>query len=288
MTRTIRIPAEGIELAATLHHAENRDGDIAVIVNSAMGMPRGFYSQFAEFLARSGIDTLTWDYRGVGESLNTSVRDTSAYLHDWGERDLPAVIEWMQQRYPEKRLVIIAHSVGGQIIGMTEKSNEADKLILIASQSGYWRLWSGWQQLRIGFIWHLIIPLVSTLCGYFPSRWFGLGVDLPNNVARQWARWGRDPGYLMGRHRRASADNFARIDRPLLSIWISDDDIASYAANRKMLEWYCNAHIERWDIAPRDLGVARIGHFRLFRESPGRKLWPRLVHWIRFGTPGSL
>src|SRR5690606_30863061 len=110
------------------------------------------------------------------------------------------------------------------------------------------------------------IPVIARLQKEFPSRWFGFQVNLPNGVAREWARWGRDPEYLMGEHRRAAADNYAAIDRPLLNVWISDDDIASRAANRKMLEWYPRAQITCRDLHPSDLGVERIGHYRLFRE----------------------
>lgn len=281
MIENTRIRAPGIALAATLYRDESAaPADAAVLFNSAMGMPRDFYAPLARFLAQHGIDALAWDYRGVGDSIDGSVANTSASIHDWGERDLPAVIDWLRERYPERRLVIIAHSVGGQILGMTPKTNLADSLVMIGSQSGYWRLWSGWQQLRIGFIWHVIIPFFSRMRGAFPSRWFGFQVDLPNGVAREWARWGRDPEYLMGRHRRASAVNYSAINRPILNAWISDDDIATHAANRKMLTWYSNAPVTNRDIHPDDFGVDRIGHYRLFRDSVGPKFWPELLEWI--------
>lgn len=275
------INAPGIAIAGSLFHDESAaPSDTVVLLNSAMGMPRDFYAPLARFLAQQGIDTLAWDYRGVGDSINGSVANTSATIHDWGERDLPAVIDWLRAHYPERQLAIIAHSVGGQILGMTPKTNLAECIVLIGSQSGYWRLWSGWQQLRIGFIWHFVIPVVSRVRGVFPSRWFGFKVDLPNGVAREWARWGRDPEYLMGKHRRASADNYVLIDRPILNVWISDDDIASFAANRKMLGWYPNARITNLDVKPSDLGVDRIGHFRLFRETVGPGFWPKLLEWL--------
>lgn len=281
MNNEILIPAPDTELAATLYSDPLvLPAGTVVLLNSAMGMPRNFYRPFAEFLASEGIETLTWDYRGINDSLQGALRESDATIHDWGEQDLPAVIEWMQQRFPRRHLVIIAHSVGGQILGMTPKTNAAARIVMIASQSGYWRLWSGWQQLRIGFLWNVVIPLVSRVSGYFPARWFGLGVNLPNGVAREWARWGRDPDYLMSEHRRASSANYAALGRPLLNIWISDDNIASYAANRRMLTWYPKAVVTNWNIRPEDLGVRRIGHFRLFRGTVGAKFWPRLLAWI--------
>lgn len=281
MKTDIRITADDASLAATLYHdASATSADTVVILNSAMGTPRDFYSPFAEYFAGKGVDVLCWDYRGVGDSLQGSIENSSACIHDWGERDLPAVIEWMHVRYPQRRLVLIAHSVGGQIIGMAANAERIERFVLIGSQSGYWRLWSGWQQLRIALIWHIVIPLVSRLYGYFPARFFGLGVHLPNSVVRQWARWGRDPHYLMGRHRRPSAANYTRIHQRMLNVWVSDDEIASLAANRRMLSWYPNADTRNWNIVPAELGVERIGHFRLFRETVGARFWPRLLEWL--------
>lgn len=281
MMENLRIPADGIELAASLYHDENATAsDTVVLLNGALGKSRDFYAPMMQFLAASGIDGVCWDYRGAGDSLNGSVADTQAAVHDWGERDLPVMIDWLRARYPGRRLVIIAHSIGGQIIGMTPRSNLAAGIVLIGSQSGYWRLWSGWERLRIGFLWHVVIPFVSRLHDEFPARWFGFEANLPNAVVCEWARWGRDPEYLMGRHRRASADNYAGIDRPILNVWIGDDDMAPHAANRRMLGWYPNARITNLDLRPADLGVDRIGHFRLFRESVGPKFWPKLLEWL--------
>lgn len=278
IAESVNIPVDNAQLAATLQrNPDVRPSAHVVVINSAMGMPRQFYAPFAQFLADQGIDTLSWDYRGTGDSRGSN---EDVHIHDWGERDLPAVIGWMRSRYPERRLAIVAHSVGGQILGMTPQTNRAHSLVLIASQSGYWRLWSGRQQLRIALLWYLVIPVFSRLFKRFPGHWFGLDIDLPKGVLRQWAQWGRDPDYLMGQHRRPSASNYVRIDRPLLNVWISDDEIASFAANREMLSWYPNAQIEHWDIEPRELGVERVGHFRLFRETVGPRFWPRLVEWI--------
>src|SRR5690606_26621905 len=104
MIETVNVPAPGITLAGSLH----RDGNVAaagtvVLINSAMGMPRGFYTPLANFLAGEGIDTLTWDYRGIGDSVKGSVKNTPSSIHDWGEQDLPAMIDWLRARYPQRR-----------------------------------------------------------------------------------------------------------------------------------------------------------------------------------------
>lgn len=281
MKTELEIRLDNVALAATLHRdAAAMPADAVMLVNSAIGTRRSFYEPFAAFFAAHGIDVVTWDYRGVGDSLNGRIEDTPATIRDWGERDLPAMIDFVRERYPDRRLILAAHSVGGQIVGMTPKAQLAERIVLIGSQSGYWRLWSGWQQLRIGFIWHVVIPLMSRFGARFPASRFGMDVDLPAGVVREWARWGRNPDYLMGGHPHPPRNHYAEIDCPLLNIWISDDEIASYAANRKLLTWYRQARICNWNLRPADLGVDRIGHYRLFRETVGPKFWPRLLDWL--------
>ncbi|MCG8433390.1 MAG: alpha/beta fold hydrolase [Gammaproteobacteria bacterium] len=269
---------DGATLAASLFDA---DGEVVAVFNCAMGVKRGFYEAFAQYLAENGITALVWEYRGVGDSAPERLSGYNAHIHDWGETDLTAVIHWAKEHYPQKKLVIIGHSMGGQLIGMSPQSKNADAIVIIASQSGYWGHWRGFQRWRIFIFWHFLIPVLSRFLGYFPAQLFGAQARLPAGAARQWARWGRDPEYLQGKHARASAVNYGKIDSPLLSIWISDDDISPHAANRAMLGWYKNAHIETIELHAADIGEQRIGHFGWFRKQLGEKTWPPVIDWLR-------
>src|SRR5438270_10059865 len=70
------IPAlDHVPLAGTLTEAHPPMRG-AVLIGSAMGVPRGFYGAFADYLAEGGLTALRFDYRGIGGSLRGAVTPT--------------------------------------------------------------------------------------------------------------------------------------------------------------------------------------------------------------------
>lgn len=269
--------ADGYRLAATLH---GPDGARRVAVLSpAMAVPRRFYSDFAQALAEQGIATLVYDYRGMGGSRPERLRGAPFELAHWGELDLDAAIGWVRSGLAPERLYLIGHSVGGQIVGLAPQARHADALLSVAAQSGWWGHWSGSGKLGMFLLWHAAIPLLARSFGLFPAR-LVLGQDLPAGVARQWARWGRDPAYLRGRHAPASASNFDAIRAPLLAIGIARDGFAPRPAIESMLAWFPNARSELREVGFRDARGRRLDHFSWFKPEVGAPFWRECVDWL--------
>jgi predicted alpha/beta hydrolase len=210
-----------------------------------------------------------------------------ATIEDWGTHDADAVLGWARERYAGLPLVVMGHSMGGQIMGMAYRSIHAEALITVATQSAYWRFYRGLFGLYVAWMWWVQIPLLTRLLGYYPGRRLGLGMDLPAGVARQWARWGRDPKYLAGRHPARTLASYAEIDQPMLSVWIADDEVAPREAHDAMVDLYENADHHRFTLDPRDLGLKKIGHFGFFRPHVGNLAWPKLLLWIERVTGKS-
>src|SRR5688572_30187748 len=101
-----------------------------------MSVPRRYYDAFAQYAASEGFCVLVFDYRGFGES-----RKPDARMTDWGVLDLPAAINFMKSRNPQS-IALVAQSVGGQIAGLAYNLAPLDRIVFLASQSGYWRHWS--------------------------------------------------------------------------------------------------------------------------------------------------
>src|SRR5450631_1127549 len=90
---------DGVKLAADLVEPASGAGPrAAVVIASAMGVPRKLYRAFARYLAEDGIASLSFDYRGIGGS--GSVRDRKIRLRDWGEQDLGGALSFLRRRYP--------------------------------------------------------------------------------------------------------------------------------------------------------------------------------------------
>ena len=272
---------DGYPLAATCHAPPAfAAGKAVVVINSAMAVQRSFYADFATHLVRAGHVVLTYDYRGVGDSAPRQLKGFTATLEDWGELDQNAVLDYAREHWPDHKLVIAGHSVGGQIMGLNRHGEQLAGMLTIGSQSGYWRHYDGSLGLGVFLLWHLFVPTLSRLLGYFPSPWFGIGMNIPAGVARQWAAWGRDPEYLRGQHAPARIDNYAALRCPMLAIWISDDSYAPLRANAAMRSWYENAAIRFESVGPETEESPRVGHFPFFKPGVAPRAWHAIAQWL--------
>ena len=98
-------------LAATIYHPHNPSKNF-VVINSAMAVLRKFYKHFAIDLAKAGYTTITYDYRGIGDSKHESLRNMSTTLWDWALKDMAGVIDWVASEFSPEKLFLIGHSMG--------------------------------------------------------------------------------------------------------------------------------------------------------------------------------
>lgn len=280
--------ADGQPLQATIHApaatgsaSDNGNSGAAwLLVNSAMGVRRQFYRHLAGYLAGRGIGVLTYDYRGVGDSTIDRARLPGVQLEDWGLKDFPAALAWLEARADASRVVVLGHSVGGQILGLTPRVLDVAGLVGVACQSGYWRLWHGIERLKLLAFWYAVIPLLTTLSARFPASWFGLGRSIPSGVARQWARWGRDPDYVRSTRVGPQPQYYTAVRCPLRTYYIEQDWLATECAARAWHDWFPNAHREFINLGVRGTAGRPLGHFGFFNPDIGAAAWPALAGFI--------
>lgn len=243
-----------------------------LIIASAAGVLQSFYQKLAMFFQSNGVSVITFDYSGVGKSLQGNIKKENSSLSKWGNRDLEAVIKYTIVTYPHHKIILLGHSIGGQLIGLAPSSYMAEKIILVAAQSGYWKFWKGVSKIRMWANWHLLVPILTKGFGYLPSKKFSRMECLPKNVAEEWAKWCRSSEYLFDSFSHNKL-YFDRIKCKLTSISIDDDFLAS----KKSVEWltakFENARVKRLHLFPKDFNVLKIGHFSLFTEKFKRSIW---------------
>jgi predicted alpha/beta hydrolase len=270
------LPArDGYALPATLFEPERPRA--AAIVSSATATPRGFYRAFAEHLAQYGAAVITYDYRGTFEP-HAQLRRSAARMRDWGELDFAGAVEWMSARYPDVPLYAIGHSVGGHVLLMTPSAGKIARAVLVASQSGYWRFYRGFESLRVYAFVKAIMPLLTRSFGFFPGRRFVFGTDLAPGVLYEWSRWCTSPGYFFDDPSMASVlRHAATYTAPTLTIGLSDDPWATPRAIEALGPGFTAAPLERIELEPRSLGLGPVGHMGFFRSANGAALWPYAV-----------
>jgi predicted alpha/beta hydrolase len=277
---TLRIPAlDGFELAATLYEPAAGAGQhppgTVVLISSATAVKRGYYDAYARHLAGEGFTVVTYDYRGIGGSRPARLAGFRARMRDWGQLDLAGVLDWIGLHLRPQRLLTVGHSAGGQLVGLAEPSWRISGLLTVGSQSGWWAHWPVPARYKIAAQWYAV-PVITRLFGYLPGA-FGTKEDLPAGVAREWARWGRRPRYLL---EDGLEDGFARFRGPLFAYSFTDDTYAPRPAVESLLDAYSGADITHRHLSPADIGAGEIGHFGFFRERFRDSLWRESTAWL--------
>jgi predicted alpha/beta hydrolase len=282
--------SDGYPLAARLWKPAHSTRPVATaLINSGAGISFRYYDHFASYLANNGIATLAYDYRGIGRSRPLSLRGFSASVEDWGSKDCAAGLEWLRARFVGSPRIVIGHSVGGFVAGFAGNGQMIDQMLLVGAHNGYWRDYHHKYRFRMYFLWHLLMPALARVIGFFPGRALHLIEDLPLGVALEWANR-RKPEFWWNVKTPEGVRDTERIDAAIakfhamhariLAIHFTDDPFATSAATDRILSLYPNCQSQRMLIGPADTNGQPIGHFGFFRSRFRETLWPRVLAWL--------
>ena len=269
----------GGEIAGTLWHAQQARA--VVLVHPATGVRQAYYQAFASYLHERGLHVLTYDYRGMGRSLTGKPGDLAVSMADWIEDDVGAVTRWAEARFPGMALLAVGHSVGGHAIALSSATSALRAGVLVASHAGVTRTVRGaLERARVWLMLRVLGPVLCRCFGLMPARRLGLGEDLPKEVMRQWGYWSTLPRYFYDDPAMQAVQRAARVRIPLLVLGFDDDPWANPHAIDLLLAPLVHAPIERRQMAPREHGLAAIGHMGFFRTRCAPALWPDVADWL--------
>jgi predicted alpha/beta hydrolase len=281
------VASDGRHLAATWTEPVGVARAVAVI-HSAAAVPRGYYGAFAQWLASRGYAVLSYDYRGIGGSRRSALRDEGASMADWAVLDMSAALAAAHARRASQGLplLLIGHSFGGNSVAFAKGVETADAILMVGSQVSNPRLYPGVHGWVADFFLRVWVPTVTQLVGYAPGWAIGSGEGMPPGVALQWARWSLTRGWAFAdaamRPHRGAASVLAPVH-----LWNISDDLR-YAPPRAvdaLAEQFRQAAVQRHELTPADVGLDKLGHFGPFRRSPGALLWQRLLAPIEAAAP---
>lgn len=248
-----------------------------IVVAGATAVPQGFYRRFAEFASSCGFDTLTFDYRGIGQSRPKTLKGFRAGLLDWARLDLAAAVDMMSDG--QTPLYLVGHSYAGQAFGLLPNHHRVSGFYVYGTGAG----WHGWmplgERLKVLAMWRLILPPLTWWYGYCPWKLLGLGEDLPLDAYRQWRRWCSFPHYFFDDPAMQDISAAcAAITTPITAANALDDLWALPVSRDALMQGYVHVPLTRKDIDPRVFGKP-VGHMGYFRQS-AQPLWEEMLAWF--------
>ncbi|MDZ5432264.1 alpha/beta fold hydrolase [Pseudomonas fluorescens] len=287
--------ADGFILGGfTWRHSNANLNRPVVIINAATSVRCRHYSRFADYLFANDFDVITYDYRGIGESRPASLKGLQASWTDWGALDFEAMLQRAQRDFPGQPIDVVGHSFGGCAAGLGASGQVIRRLVTVGAQFAYWRDYAPAHRWRMFGKWHVVMPIVTMICGYFPGKRLGWLEDTPAGVVRDWSTptplYEKRPS---GRVAHATTGHlpFAAVNAKVLAISISDDPYGTIPAIERLLGYFTSSTNTHLRIAPEDIGEAEVGHFAFFRSAYQATLWPIALSWLQNGelppeTPG--
>ncbi|NMP30389.1 alpha/beta fold hydrolase [Thalassotalea sp. M1531] len=266
-------------LAATQYTPDNKVKG-AVLIGPATGIKRQFYANFAIHLAEHGYGVITFDNRGIGESLDGHIKDCEVTLQCWGEKDMPAVLEQLKQSFPDTRYHLVGHSAGGQLIGLMPNAHDISSVFNFACSSGQLSNMKLSYKFSAHFFMNVFIPLSNLLFGHTKSHWLGMGEPLPKEVAKQWQLWCNGQGYVKTAF-GSTVHRHHYDDLSMPSMWINaeDDQIAINENVADMVSVFKQLPAQTKTLKAENYGLNEIGHMKFFSRQ-SKPLWQYAIEWL--------
>lgn len=279
------ICGDGVTLAGHVWPSLAADRAGTVVINAATGVLARYYHRYAGFLAENGFDAITYDYRGIGQSRPADLRRCGYRWREWGNQDFEAVLRLAGKRRPGQPLFVVGHSIGGFLPGFAGNATTIERMLTVGAQYAYWPDYAGDRRLGLLWRWHVAMPVLTAICGYFPGRRLGWLEDLPAGVALEWSFRGKrmETSYPRA-EREAILASFAAVSAPILAVTAADDEFGTVPAIRRALGYYRASATTAVRLLPQDYGLAEIGHFSLFHDRHRAGFWRDSLAWLKDGV----
>lgn len=268
-----------------------------LVIWPALGVPARFYRPFAAVLRERGFGVVLADYRGQGENRPKVGRSDRYGYHEFASVDFPAVTAEVRKRCPGRPVVLLGHSLGGQI-GVSYAGRHPGDLagvILVAAGSPYFRAYPVLLGLRV-LLSIQFVHAVASLVGYWPGDRLRFGGRQSRTLLRDWARINRtgrfrfagNSAYEGSAHSaytgsgksayggvgNAAYDaDLAELKLPVLAVSVEGDVYAPRSAVDHLCGLLRSADITRWH------HDARLDHFRWVKD--GGPIADRIADWSR-------
>lgn len=250
----------------------------------ALGTRAAYYDPFIEAMAEASVLCLVPDLRGHGASSITPSRKQDFGYFEMLHLDLAAWVDWIQKHYPDDPLFLGGHSLGSQLTLLYSASNpqQVQGVLSIAAGTPYFKTFEPMSRRLALFSVHYLMPVFRLFPGYFPGKQIGFGGQEALGQMRDWSHLARFGEFKVPGMQEDPERLLRQLNKPVLSIAISQDDFAPEAAIAHLIGKLTQAQVQRLQLLQNQF-PQRVNHNRWARY-PG-PIPERIVEWMQQQLP---
>jgi len=245
--------------------------------NCGTATKKEFYSSFLLYLAKHGFVCANWDYRGSGESAPADLAKCEYTYRDYGIKDMPAIKDYLNKRYPQLSLLIFGHSTGGQQLGFMHDLSGIKGVVNFAVSTGYLPNMPIRYRLLSYYFFYLFTPLSILIKNYLLAKPFGYMENLPRNVVTEWRDWCEKSSYFFDPKfygQTVPEIDFNQFTFPIHNFYTVDDTISNSKNVQAFWQNFKSDRISFTQLDPKAFNLKEIGHFGFFKKKHKEYFWP--------------
>lgn len=264
---------------ALLAHDGAADKPI-VMIWPAMGVASRKYKRFMNELAQLGMSSVSVDYRGFGASTPRTERGSAVGYHEIATVDFPAVVAEVQGLFPGRPIVLLGHSLGGQI-GVMYAATYPTRLagiVLIATNTPYHRVYPGRTALA-PLLGTSFAAVMARMFGYYPGDTLNFLGRQPKPLILDWARLARTNSFDSIGHGTSYSELMRQVGVPVLAASIDGDWMAPPEALDALCAHIPNVGLTRKHFDKSMTDGKAAGHIAWINH--GEKIAEEIADWTR-------
>ena len=275
---------DGVQASMSVFQARSASAPVIVCL-PAMGVRGSYYSSLARAFAGNDVHAVTGDLRGVGTSSVRASRRCDFGYNEILTHDLPELIGQAKNRFPESKVWLLGHSLGGQLgaLHLGQYPENAEGLVLVASGSMHYKGWpvpTRWGVLAFS----LLLRSVGRLLGHVPAGRFGFAGNEARTVIVDWSNNCMNGRYAVKNSAHDYELSLHQMTKPVLSVSFEADSLVPRSAVVNLLSKLPGCAVSETHYSSEHPGLENANHFDWARR-PGA-VAEHICAWMRDGGHG--
>lgn len=212
------------------------------IIFPALAVMSYYYDNLCKVLTNNKQIAISTDLRGNHHSSLRPSRNVNFGYSDCVHIEQYSIIKTIKKRYPERKIYLIGHSIGGHLSALYSTQNKipVDGLFLIASGTVYHKCWTGSRRYQI-LAGTQFANLVVRILGYLPGKKLGFGGLEAKDLIIDWSNQARTGNYYLKNDSYNYEEGMKKSTVPIYAISFKYDNLAPKPAVEYLLNKFKSA-----------------------------------------------